>query len=61
MQEPHANGPLFVEMNFYIRAAKAELSKFLRCWSMDIFTLAHWKHQFLMDSFIYSFTRRTLF
>jgi vaccinia related kinase len=22
--EPHSNGPLFVEMNFYIRAAKPE-------------------------------------
>lgn len=27
MQEPHSNGPLFVEMNFYMRVAKADLSK----------------------------------
>lgn len=25
--EPHKNGPLFVEMNFYIRVAKQEMSK----------------------------------
>lgn len=25
--EPHKNGPLFVEMNFYIRAAKSGMSK----------------------------------
>lgn len=27
-QEPHSNGPLFVEMNFYMRVAKADLSRF---------------------------------
>lgn len=25
--EPHNNGPLFVEMNFYIRAARKHMSK----------------------------------
>lgn len=25
--EPHNNGPLFVEMNFYIRAARKDTSK----------------------------------
>lgn len=25
--EPHDNGPLFVEMNFYLRAGKLEMSK----------------------------------
>jgi vaccinia related kinase len=25
LQEPHTNGPLFVERNFYLRAAKPEM------------------------------------
>lgn len=28
--EPHKSGPLFVEMNFYLRVAKEELSMFCR-------------------------------
>ena len=28
-QEPHSNGPLFVEMNFYIRVAKPDLSMYI--------------------------------
>lgn len=28
LQEPHENGPLFVEMHFYMRNAKTEDSKY---------------------------------
>lgn len=32
--EPHKSGPLFVEMNFYLRVAKKEMSKYLFYFSL---------------------------
>jgi len=36
--EPHKNGPLFVEINCYLRVAKSDMSKYYLCfWICFIF------------------------